>query len=295
MSDTGQRMYFGLCTDQNLPFDTLVERWRYFERLGFDSVWDCDHFNETGREEGPYFEGWTTLAALAALTTSIRIGVLVSCNTFRHPGLLAQQAMTVDHISKGRLELGLGCGYTDGEHSRFGIELPPPGARRRMFHEAVQIIDSLFRNETTTFNGHYYQLDGAYVRPAPVQKPGPPLTIGAHKTRKLRICAEYAAAWNASGSIEEMHERGEILDGHCRDLGRDPAEVRHGWYGWASKMKAQGLPDAWESVDAFEELVGRYGESGVNEFLIDAPPPDRFPVLEKVAVDVIPGLRVKGV
>ena len=159
------------------------ERWQYFEELGFDSVWDCDHFNQTSNESGPYFEGWTMLAALAARTTRIRIGVLVSCNTFRHPGLLAQEAVTVDHISNGRLELGLGCGYTEGEHSRFGIELPPPGDRRRMFHEAVQIIDSLFRNDTTTFNGRYYQLDGAYVRPAPVQKPGPPFTIGAHKTR----------------------------------------------------------------------------------------------------------------
>ena len=291
MSETEQHMYFGLCTDQNLSVDTLTERWQYFEELGFDSVWDCDHFNQTSNESGPYFEGWTMLAALAARTTRIRIGVLVSCNTFRHPGLLAQEAVTVDHISNGRLELGLGCGYTEGEHSRFGIELPPPGDRRRMFHEAVQIIDSLFRNETTTFNGRYYQLDGAYVRPAPVQKPGPPFTIGAHKTRMLRICAEYASAWNSSGSIEEMRERGEILDSHCRDLGRDPQEIRHGWYGWASKMAAQGLPNPWDSIDAFQDVVGRYHEAGVNEFIIDQPRPEQFPMLEKIAADEIPKLR----
>src|SRR5262249_156244 len=104
-------MRFGLCTDQNLPFPTLVERWRYFERLGFDSAWGCDHFNQPSRPTGPYYEGWTVLAGLAAHTSRIRVGVLVSSNTFRHPGLLAHEAMTVDHISNGRLELGLGAGW----------------------------------------------------------------------------------------------------------------------------------------------------------------------------------------
>ena len=291
MNATKQSMYFGLCTDQNLSFDTLVERWQYFEKLGFDSVWDCDHFNQTSQPGGPYFEGWTILAALAARTKSIRIGVLVSSNTFRHPALLAHQALTVDHISKGRLELGIGAGYQEWEHERFGIPLPPPGDRRRAFHETVQIVDSLLRNETTTFKGRYYQLDGAYVRPAPVQSPRPPLTLGAHKTHMLRICAEYADTWNSSGSIEEMRERGLILDEHCADLGRDPKLIRRSWYGWASKMAGQGLPDPWSSVDAFEEVVGRYHEVGVNEFVIDHPPPAQYPMLETIAADVIPKLR----
>ena len=291
MSESRQRAYFGLCTDQNLSFETLVERWQYFERLGFDSVWDCDHLNQTSQPTAPYFEGWTLLAALAVHTTRIRIGVLVSCNTFRHPGLLAQQAVTVDHVSNGRLELGMGAGYAEGEHSRFGIPLPAPGDRRRAFHEAVQIVDSLLRNPSTTFSGRYYQLDGAYVHPAPVQRPRPPLTIGAHQTRMLRICAEYADSWNSSGSIAEMRERGEILDGHCADIGRDAGEIRRSWYGWASKMAAQGLPDPWASLAAFEDVVGRYRESGVDEFIIDQPKPEQFPVLEKVAADVIPKLR----
>ncbi|MDP6081353.1 MAG: LLM class flavin-dependent oxidoreductase, partial [Arenicellales bacterium] len=158
MSGSSQELYFGLCTDQNLSFDTLVERWQYFEGLGFDSVWDCDHFNQTSNPSGPYFEGWTLLAALAARTERIRIGVLVSCNTFRHPGILAHQALTVDHISNGRLELGIGAGYQEEEHARFGITLPPPGDRRRAFREAIQIVDSLLRNETTTFEGRYYRL-----------------------------------------------------------------------------------------------------------------------------------------
>ena len=291
MTATEQSVRFGICTDQNLSFDTLVERWQYFEKLGFDSVWDCDHFNQTSQPTGPYFEGWTLLAALAARTERIRLGVLVSCNTFRHPGLLAQQAVTVDHISNGRLELGIGAGYTEGEHGRFGIPLPSPGDRRRAFGEAVQIIDSLLRNETTTFDGRYYQLDGAYVRPGPVQKPRPPFTLGAHKPLMLRICAEYADTWNSLGTVDEMRERNQILDQHCADIGRDPREIRRSFYGWSAKMSEQGLSDPWESTDSFEEMVGRYREVGINEFIIDQPRPEQFPVLEAVAADVIPRIR----
>src|SRR5689334_23280840 len=186
-----RELRFGICTDQNLPFATLVERWQYFESVGFDSLWDCDHFNQPSSPDGPYFEGWTLLAALAARTERIRIGVLVSSNTFRHPALLAQQAVTLDHVSNGRLDVGLGAGWFVLEHERFGIDFPPPAERVRRFREAVQIVDSLLRDEATSFEGRYYRLRDASVRPRPVQRPRPPLTLGAHRTRMLRICAEY--------------------------------------------------------------------------------------------------------
>ena len=291
MTDDHNRIRFGICTDQNLSFETLAQHWQLFEKLGFDSVWDCDHFNQTSNETGPYFEGWTLLAALATQTTSIRIGVLVSCNTFRHPGLLAQQAMTVDHVSNGRLELGLGGGYTDGEHGRFGIELPPVGDRRRMYREAVQIVDSLLTKESTTFNGRYYQLNGAYVRPASVQKPRPPLTLAAHKPRMLKVCAEFADTWNSLGTADELRERNQILDQHCADIGRDPKEIRRSFYGWSALMPEQGLTDPWTSVDAFEDMVGLYRDAGISEFLIDSPQENQFAVLEKVATDLLPKLR----
>lgn len=287
----GRELRFGICTDQNLPFDSLVERWQYFESLGFDSVWDCDHFNQPSRPAGPYFEGWTLLAALAARTKRIRIGVLVSSNTFRHPALLAQQAVTLDHISNGRLEVGLGAGWFVPEHERFGIPFPPPGERVGRFHEAVRIVDSLLRNETTTFEGRYYRLEGAYVRPAPLQKPRPPLMLGAHRRRMLRICAEYADSWNSFGSVGEMRERNELLDEHCATIGRDPQEIRRSFYAWAAQMEEQGLPDPWESVGAFEDVVGRYREVGVDEFVIDQPRPEQFTVLEQVAAEVVPRLR----
>ena len=284
-------MRFGICTDQNLPFETLVERWQYFEQLGFDSAWDCDHFNQPSRPDGPYYEGWTLLAALAARTERIRVGVLVSSNTFRHPALIAQMAVTVDHVSNGRLELGFGAGWFVPEHECFGIEFLPPGERVAQFREAVEIVDSLLRNETTTFAGRYYQLDGAYVRPAPVQKPRPPLTLGAHRTRMLRICAEYADSWNSFGTVDEIRERNQILDEHCAAIGRDPREITRSFYGWASNMTEQGLPDPWESAAAFEDVIGRYAEVGINEFVMDQPAPEQFGVLEQVASDVIPRLR----
>jgi alkanesulfonate monooxygenase SsuD/methylene tetrahydromethanopterin reductase-like flavin-dependent oxidoreductase (luciferase family) len=287
----GRELRFGICTDQNLPFETLVERWQYFERLGFDSVWDCDHFNQPSRPDGPYFESWTLLAALAARTTRIRVGVLVSSNTFRHPALVAQQAVTLDHVSNGRLELGLGAGWFVPEHERFGLPFPPPGERVSRFREAVEILDSLLRHEATTFEGRYYRLTEASVRPAPLQKPRPPLTLGAHRPRMLRICAEYADSWNSFGTVEEMRERNELLDQACGAVGREPREIRRSFYGWASQMKAQGLPDPWQSTAAFEDVVGRYLAVGIDEFVIDQPRPEQFGVLEQVVTDVLPALR----
>ena len=120
-------MRFGVVTDQILPWPTLVQRWQYFEALGFDSVWNSDHFIQSSWSEYPNFEAWTVLAGLAARTERIRIGVLVTCNTFRHPSLLAKEAVTVDHISNGRLELGFGAGWFEAEHTMFGIAFPAPG------------------------------------------------------------------------------------------------------------------------------------------------------------------------
>lgn len=282
---------FGICTDQNRPFSELSARWRQFEELGFDSVWDCDHLNQPSSPDGPYFEGWTLLAALAATTRTIRIGVLVSSNTFRHPALLAQQACTVDHISGGRLELGVGAGWYRPEHDRFGIAFPPATDRVEMFREAVHVLDSLLTQPSTTFAGTYYQLRDAAVRPAPVQRPRPPLTLGAHRSRMLRICAEYAQAWNSYGSPEEIGARNRVLDRHCLELGRSPGDVRRSLYVWSSMLTEQGMADPWSSTAAFEETVERYRAVGINEFIIDQPGPHQQAVLEKVASDVIPHLR----
>ncbi len=278
---------FGICTDQNMPYDTNVERWQYYEALGFDSLWDCDHLVQPSRNNGPYHEGWTLLAALAARTERVRVGVLVSSNTFRHPALLAKEAATVDHISHGRLDLGIGAGWYVPEHEMFGLPFPSPGERVAMFREAVELIDCLLRNEQTTYHGTYYQLNDALFRPAPVQKPRPPFVLGGHQPKMLRIAAEYADTWNSFGTVDEMRHRNAMLDAQCAAIGRDPHAITRSLYGWASMMPQ----DPWQSVDAFHDCIGKYREAGVNEFILDAPPDAQLPVLERIVAEALPGLR----
>jgi F420-dependent oxidoreductase-like protein len=278
---------FGIVTDQNLPWPALMERWRLFEALGFDSVWDCDHFIQPSRPTGPYFEAWTLLAALAAVTERIRLGVLVSSNTFRHPSLLAKEALTVDHISNGRLDVGLGAGWYEPEHPMFGIEFPSPAQLVNRYREAVEVVDRLLRNDTTSYAGEFYQLRDATMRPRPIQQPRPPLVLAAHKPRMLRIVAEYGDTWNSFGTVDEMRARNAVLNEQCAAIGRDPHTIVRSLYGWATMMPT----DPWQSVDAFEDMIGRYAEAGVNEFLIDQPRPEQQRVLERVAADVLPGGR----
>jgi alkanesulfonate monooxygenase SsuD/methylene tetrahydromethanopterin reductase-like flavin-dependent oxidoreductase (luciferase family) len=283
----GRSLLFGICTDQNMDWSTTVERWRYFEDLGFDSIWNCDHFEQPSKPGGPYLEAWTMLAGLAAVTSSIRIGVLVSSNTFRHPGLLVKEAITVDLISDGRLEFGVGAGWYVAEHDAYGLEFLPAGKRVDQFAEAVEVMDSLFRNELTTFNGDYYQLVDAPSRPRPAQKPRPPFTIGAHRPRMMQIVARWADRWNTSGSVEEVRDKNEILDAALENVGRDPDSIIRSLYGWAAVMPF----DPWESVDAFEHCIGEYRAVGINEFIIDQPDASRFDVVERVVSDVLPRLR----
>ncbi len=278
---------FGICTDQSEPYATLRDRWLFYEELGFDSLWDCDHFLRPSNPKAPYFEGWTLLAALAAETTRTRVGVLVGSNTFRHPALVAQQAITIDHISGGRLELGLGAGWFEEEHDRFGIPFGDPPVRVEKFQEALEVIDSLTRGRETTFHGRHYRLQAARLRPHPVQAPRPPLTLGAHRPRMLRICARFADRWNSYGTVEEMAERIRILDEACAEIGRDPTEIIRSFYCWIPQLATIGLPDPWSSPGAFSEVVGSYVDAGVNEFIFDQPQPEQFPVAERIAAEFL--------
>lgn len=274
-----QPLRFGICTDQNLPWDRTVALWRYYESLGFDSIWICDHFTQPSRPGGWYFEGMTALAGLAALTERVRVGVLVASNTFRHPALLAKEAIAIDHISHGRVEFGIGAGWYKPEHEQFGIDFPETKELVDRFREAVQVCDLLFRQERVTFQGRYYQLQDAPNVPLPVQQPRPPITIGAKKRRMLRIAAEFADRWNASGTAEEFRQYNAVLDEQLDAIGRDPHSIIRSLYGWGSLMKA----DPWDSLEAFRDMVGSYSEAGANEFIIDHPKPAQFGVLEQVA------------
>jgi F420-dependent oxidoreductase-like protein len=279
---------FGICVDQNLSWPDTLERWQLFERWGFDTVWDCDHFVQPSRPDGPYLEGWTLLAALAARTERIRIGVLVSSNTFRHPALLAKQAVTVDHVSNGRLELGLGAGWYLPEHEMFGIEFGETRQRVERFREAVELVDRLLRTDAdVSFEGRHYRARNAHFLPGPLQKPRPPLTLGAHGPRMLGICARYADTWNSHGTVSEISERNQVLDEHCARIGRDPESIRRSLYYWVPRSE----DDPWRSPDAFLDVIGRYREVGVNEFILDHPRDDQLDVCERVAADLLPRLR----
>jgi len=168
----------------------------------------------------------------------------------------------------------------------FGIDFPDPAERVGRFREAVAIVDQLLRNDETTYAGQYYQLRQARFRPRPIQQPRPPLILAGHKPRMLRIVAEYADGWNSFGTVEEMRVRNDLLDEYCGAIGRDPRTIRRSLYaGWSM------TPSPLASVDAFHEVVGRYREAGVEEFLLDLPPSDDFSVLERIATDAIPALR----
>lgn len=188
-----KRLTFGATVVQNAPWSTMVERARHLESLDIDTIWIADHFVNPFTPSQPWFEGWTALAGLALETHRVRIGTLVTSAAFRNPAFLARQALTVDHMSNGRLELGIGSGVAaDPSNAMAGIDDWLPGERVARFEESVQIIDALLRQELTTFEGRYHRVESALMNPRPVQQPRPPLTIAALGPRMIRIAARYA-------------------------------------------------------------------------------------------------------
>ncbi|MBW8803274.1 MAG: LLM class F420-dependent oxidoreductase [Catenulisporales bacterium] len=219
----------GIKLSQHATIDELKRVWRIADEAGFDHVWNMDHFATiNGPDDGDIFEAWTELAGMAALTTRVRVGCSVTGNTYRHPGELAKMAVTVDHLSGGRLEFGIGAAWAENEHTMFGLPFGTAADRADRLEEALKIITSLWTQPRTTFAGKHYQLQDAVAEPKPVQTPYPPIWIGGvGRKRTLRMAAEYAAVWNApGGEPAALAELSEVLDRHCADVGRDPASIR---------------------------------------------------------------------
>jgi alkanesulfonate monooxygenase SsuD/methylene tetrahydromethanopterin reductase-like flavin-dependent oxidoreductase (luciferase family) len=284
---------FGLFLSQsNKPLSQVYDEFQMAEDLGFDHAWLVDHLVDTdGPPSHPILEAWTLLAALAARTSRIRLGVLVTSNTFRHPAVLLKSAVTVDHISGGRLILGLGTGWHAEEHRRYGLELPEPAERVDRFEEAVELISLLMAQERTTYVGRHYQLNDAPLEPRPLQTPRIPILIAAHRPRMLRLAARYADQWDsfaamsdtATDGVEtELVERIRYLDEACRSIGRDPADIRRST--WATEA-------ALRSEDAYLDYVTRHQQVGFTDFSTVMPAPADLPILRRVAEDVIPELR----
>jgi F420-dependent oxidoreductase-like protein len=225
---------FAIQTPQEgATFETLATHWREAEALGFDSVFLDDHFYPVVRPQvEPQMEAWTLLAALTRETQRIRMGLLVSCNSYRNPALAAKMAATIDVISEGRLIHGMGAGWFAGEYEGYGYEFPPIGRRLAQLDEALHVQKLLWTEERATFAGRHYRVQAAWCNPKPVQRPHPPILIGGGGERVLlRLVARHADIWNNGGDLAEFARKLEVLRGHCEVEGRDFATIEKSWFG----------------------------------------------------------------
>ena len=295
----GNDIRFGVMTVQNLPWEKEVERWKLIESLGFDSVWLADHFTDPVNHAGHWFESWTLLASLAVVTEKIRIGTLVSSMPLRRPAVLARQALTIDHISNGRLELGLGTGASrDPVHKMLGIDDWVGLERVERFTDQIEVIDRLLRHDVSSYDGKFYKLNEATMNPQTIQKPRPPLVIAAMGKSMLKIAAKYADTWNSFGSedwrtpaekiLENTRKRVELMDRYCDEIGRNPEKLRRSLLFYSRHGRT-----ILDSEENFREVINQYKEIGMNEFIIYYPFFDSKQIenIKLIAKDVIPDLR----
>jgi F420-dependent oxidoreductase-like protein len=201
------------------------------EELGYDSIWVYDHFHNVPRPaHEAVFECWTTLAAISQRTSRIRLGQMVGCNSYRQPSVLAKITSTIDVISGGRLDWGIGAGWYENEYKGYGFEFPEPKVRIGMLRECVEIVKSMWSEPETSYDGKYYSLSRAQCDPKPVQQPHPPIWIGGGGPKlTLRVVARHADRANFGGKPDEFAAKCELLKGHCKDVGRDYDEIRKTW------------------------------------------------------------------
>ena len=282
----------------------IVKRFRHTEELGFDITGTGDHFFDFTRPKEGWLEVWTVLAAIAVETTGIRLGTYVTQIPFRNPALLARQALAVDHISNGRLELGLGTGLVaDPACEIMGLPSWSNKERVARFKEYVEIVDRLLSNEVTTYKGRYYDIKGAVMNPRPVQKPRPPITVAALGPTMIKHAARYADTWNTytfSNTFEEqlddIRKRAQLVDKCCSDIGRAPSSLRHSYlmYPAGARTKRGGMIDYYDSEKVFVDMVKKLTNVGFTEFLLYYPfSAEQLPMFEKIAREVIPELKEK--
>jgi F420-dependent oxidoreductase-like protein len=264
-------------TQQEWP--DILEVARHVELTGWDRVYVADHFMSNDEAaDGPMLECWAVVVALAAAVPRVGIGTLVCGNTYRHPAVLANQAATADVISGGRIILGLGAGWQQNEHDRYGIELPPVGERMDRFAEACAIVRGLTTQQRTTFHGEHYRVTDAPLEPKPVG-PLPLLVGGGGEKRTLRIAAEHAQEWNVWSTPEVFAHKSAVLDRHCEDVGRDPAEIRRSTQallflsddeGYLAKIRERDIGRAAIVGTPAEvvDVVGAYRDAGVDELIV---------------------------
>jgi len=252
---------------QNTTWADMLAVWRAADDIElFESGWTFDHFYPifTDDSSGPCLEGWLTLTALAQATQRLRVGVLVTGMPYRHPTVLANMAATLDIISNGRLELGIGAGWNEEEANAYGIDLGTLTERFDRFDEACEIITGLLTRPSTSFAGRHFTLTDAYCEPKPLQQPHPPITIGGDgPTRTLRAVARYAQRWNTPfTSPEILREKQQVLAAHCADIGRDPSEIT---------ITAQTFHDPAKGAASTAEDCAALGEAGCDLVVVGLP------------------------
>lgn len=280
----------GIKLSQDAPIESYKEIWKIADEARFDHCWAMDHLASIGSigDDRPIFDGWQLLAAMAVATSHVRMGLLVTGITYRNPALLAKLATTVDHLSGGRLEFGIGAAWATNEHEMYGIS----GLDHRvgLFSEGLQVIRSLWTQERTNFDGRYYKMHDAVANPKPVQTPYPPIWVGSGGPSMLKLTARHADVWNVSGSAgrdpESAARASQQLDEACAAIGRDPGEIRR-------SVQIPAGEDAAETVDR----VRGFTQAGFTEVIImlsgGSMPTSANPVktAEMVAEKVLPALR----
>ena len=271
-------------SQHQLTWDELLDRVRFAEDAGFGAAWVFDHFKVLyGPPDGPCFEAWTLLAGLAASTTRIRLGALVTGVTYRHPSILATEVVTVDHISGGRVELGMGASWFGQEHEELGLDFPGPGERISRLGEAVEVMTRLMTDKDVTFSGRYYRLNRATYRPLPVQRPYPPLWIGGGGERRLLpLAARRADVWHGFGSVSELARKSRLLDELAEKANRDPSTIR--------RSTSLSLSEPWDEVRSQAQALDEIGF----QILVASWPAEGRPRIEEFAERVLPELQGSG-
>lgn len=272
-------MRFGIdVAQQRMPFDEVVSRTRFAEDLGFDGAWGFDHFQPMyGEGPGECFEGMTTLAALAGQTSRIRLGLLVTGMTYRHPSVFAAQALTIDHASQGRLELSLGAAWFEPEHDALGIPFPGTSDRFDLLEDSLEIVQRLFSGERVSYDGKRISLRDAQQLPRSVQRPHPPLWIGGNGPRRtLPLVARYADVWHAFGTPSSLQEASARVDEFATAAGRDPSSIL--------RAASLSLSDPWDTV---RKYLGKWRDTGWG-YLVCGWPEEGAERVEEFAADVMP-------
>ena len=276
-----RRVSFGVKTAQHhTTYEEILALWQAADQEPLiEHAWVFDHFiPQDSPYDGPCLEGWTLLSALATQTKRLRIGVLVTGNTYRHPAVLAKMAATVDQISGGRLDFGLGAAWNEAEHAMYGIPLPSVKERIARLAEACEVIQRLWMEPVADFDGQYYQLCEAHCEPKPIQKPRPPFVIGGGGERlTLQVVARYADIWNIiPRSVEEFARKSAILDGYCAEIGRDPVQVLR-----SVQIQVESPFD-----DRIKENIQSYAEAGARHFVLELFPPFSPDVLRTLSRNI---------